>query len=131
MLYIRSLERIYLLTGSLYPLTNLTSFPPYPISWQPPIYSVSKSFGFLHYTNKIIHYLSFSDKLFSTAAVPFYISITNVWGLQFPHTLSNTCYCSFVSCYLLVTAHFSRLQFYPIGLCVYPWHQLIDTDWLL
>ena len=31
-------------------------------------------------------------KLFSTAAVPFYIPTSNVWGFQFFHMLANTCY---------------------------------------
>ena len=94
MLYITSLECIPLLTGSLYTLTNLTSqFPtPDPENYQSTLFLKVLVF----YITQI---RSYSILLFSfTTAVPFYIPITNVWELQFLHTLSNTCYL-FVTCY--------------------------------
>ena len=45
MLYIESPERIPLLTGSLYPLTNIFPFPPLPSPRQPPVYSCAVCLG--------------------------------------------------------------------------------------
>ena len=43
MLDIRSPELIYLVTGRLDPLTNISPFPPPDIAWQPARYFVSMS----------------------------------------------------------------------------------------
>ena len=40
-LYSTSLERLCLITGSFYPLTNITPCPITPSPWHPPLYSVS------------------------------------------------------------------------------------------
>lgn len=40
MLYVRSPEPSHLIAKSLYPLTNISPFPPYHSPWLPPFYSL-------------------------------------------------------------------------------------------
>ena len=62
MLYIRSPELSHLITGSLYPLTNISPFP-HPYSpWQPPfLFSISMSLGFFYIpsVSEVMQRLSF------------------------------------------------------------------------
>ena len=68
-LYISSPELIHLITVSLYPLTNISPFPPPTNFWQPPFYSVSMSLACLDSTYKWYHTLSFSVWLISLSII--------------------------------------------------------------
>lgn len=90
-----------------------------------------------------------TTKLFSTVAEPFYIPISNEWGFQFLHILSNNCYfpvfkffcyysypsgCEVVSamvsmCISLVTTDVEHL-FVLIGhIYIYLCHMCISLPW--
>ena len=60
MLYIRSLEVTLFITGSSFPLTNISSLPPPSSPWQPVIYTMFL-FVQLSYdsTSEIIQYVIF------------------------------------------------------------------------
>ena len=70
MLYIKSLELILLMIGSLYHLTNISFLPPLS-PWQPLFYSLFLSFPFQNsiYISDIIQYLYFSVWLISLSIV--------------------------------------------------------------
>ena len=46
-------ELIHLITGSLYPLTNISLFLLLPDSWKPPFFSVSMNFGGFFFLDSI------------------------------------------------------------------------------
>lgn len=52
-LYVRSSDLTHLITGNLYSLANISSFPPLPSLWQPSFYSVSRSLAFLRFSIKV------------------------------------------------------------------------------
>ena len=62
---------LYWLTGTLYPLTHISPFPPLPCPWQPPFYSLplwACLFKLLHVI-EIMQYLSFCVWLISLMTV--------------------------------------------------------------
>ena len=52
-------------------------------------------YQWMQWLHNVVILLLGTARLFPTVAVPFYVPISDVWGVQFFHILINPCYCHF------------------------------------